>query len=142
MKLHSLLIAAVLPFSITKLGAHCQVPCGIYADKNVAEKLSTDVATIKKASSQILVLSKDPSANAHQLTRWINNKESHATAIQDTIAHYYLAQRLKTTDAESDKEAYLTKLTLYHQIIVTAMKCKQSTDAENITLLESLIAKL
>ncbi|YCM45074.1 superoxide dismutase [Ni] [Verrucomicrobiaceae bacterium 227] len=117
------------------LSAHCQIPCGIYADDNVIGKMHTDFETIEKASAQIVELSKDPAANAHQLTRWIMNKESHAQAIQETVTNYFLAQRLKLTEADTDKETYLKKLTTCHKVIVAAMKCKQSTDPAAVKML-------
>jgi len=119
--------------------AHCQVPCGIYADDNVIAGMHTDWTTIDKASKQIVELSKDPSANAHQLTRWIVNKEQHAQNIQDTVSAYFLAQRLKVPAADGDKEAYLAKLTLCHQVIVAAMKCKQSADPAAVKALHDLM---
>ena len=121
----------------TQLSAHCQVPCGIYDDNNVIEKMHTDWVTIEKASKQIAELSKDPAANAHQLTRWIMNKESHAQSIQETVTNYFLAQRLKLAEAESDKESYLKKLTTCHKVIVHAMKCKQSADPKAVEALHN-----
>lgn len=109
--------------------AHCQVPCGIYADDNVFATMHKDQETIEKAMKQIAELSKDPTANANQLVRWVNNKEKHAQSIQDTVAAYFLAQRVKLNEA--DKNAYTQKLALLHQITVYAMKCKQTTDVEN-----------
>lgn len=123
---------AVAPFS--EVSAHCQVPCGIYDDDNVIGSMMTDYATIEKACAEIDTLAKDPSANAHQLTRWIVNKESHAQAIQDKVLNYFLAQRLKP-----DAEGYADKLKLCHEVIVTAMKCKQSTDKANVTKLHDLL---
>jgi len=114
-----------------KLMAHCQVPCGIYSDDTVLTDLHTHQATIEKAMKQIAVLSKDAGKNANQLTRWINNKEEHAAKIQETMTQYFLAQRVKLTESDSDKKSYLKKVTLIHQIIVHAMKCKQTTDLEN-----------
>ncbi len=98
--------------------------------------MHTDFVTIEKASKTIDELSKDPSANAHQLTRWITNKESHAQSIQETVLNYFLAQRLKTDDPN-----YVEKLKLCHEVIVTAMKCKQSTDAANVKELHDLLHK-
>lgn len=135
-------ILALCAFSFlapATISAHCQIPCGIYNDNNVIESMHTDFETIEKASKQIIELSKNPSKNAHQLTRWITNKESHAQAIQDKTLNYFLAQRLKLAEAESDKAAYMAKLQLCHQIIVTAMKCKQSTDAANVAKLHDLM---
>ncbi|PQJ27541.1 superoxide dismutase [Ni] [Rubritalea profundi] len=119
------------------LSAHCQVPCGIYADDNVFATMHKDQETIAKAMQQINELSKDPSKNTNQLTRWISNKEKHAQSIQDTVAQYFLAQRVKIT--ETDKAAYTKKLTLLHQITVYAMKCKQTTDLENAKKLHATL---
>ncbi|MBK1830308.1 hypothetical protein JIN77_06205 [Verrucomicrobiaceae bacterium R5-34] len=132
--------AAVLSFSaVPNISAHCQVPCGIYTDDTVLKDLHTHQSTIQKAMEEINTLSKDPGKNANQLMRWIMNKEEHATKIQTTISEYFLAQRLKLDEMESDKESYLKKLTLSHQIIVLAMKCKQSTDVANATALHKAI---
>ena len=99
--------------------------------------MHTDYETIEKASKKIIELSKDPSANAHQLVRWVNNKESHAQSIQETVTNYFLAQRLKPAEMETDKESYLKKLTTCHKLIVAAMKCKQSTDPKAVEALHN-----
>lgn len=133
---HSLLlaVAAISLGFASSAAAHCQVPCGIYDDDNVIGAMHTDWVTIDKAAKQIDELSKDPAANAHQLTRWINNKESHAQSLQETVLNYFLAQRLKTDDPKYDE-----KLKLCHAVIVTAMKCKQSTDEANVKKLHKLL---
>ena len=130
---------ATLLLTVNPAAAHCQVPCGIYADDNVIAGMHTDWTTIDKASKQITELSKDPSANAHQLTRWIVNKEQHAQNIQDTVSAYFLAQRLKLPAADGDKAAYLENLQLCHQVIVAAMKCKQSASPEAVKALHDLL---
>lgn len=120
--------------SVSVASAHCQVPCGIYDDNNVIESMHTDYVTIEKAMKQIAELGEDPGANAHQLIRWVNNKESHAQAIQEKVLNYFLAQRLKTDDPK-----YVEKLKLCHAVIVTAMKCKQSADIANVEKLHDLL---
>ena len=133
-----LLAAAATFLTLTpRAAAHCQVPCGIYDDDNVIQSMYTDWETIQKATAQIIELSKDPAKNAHQLTRWINNKESHAQAMQDKVLNYFLAQRLKPDAA--DKDAYLAKLTLCHKVIVTAMKCKQGLDKAHVDTFHNLM---
>lgn len=139
MKTAFLLVSALLLAIPTNASAHCQVPCGIYDDDNVIGSMRTDVTTIEKACSEIETLSKDPSANAQQIVRWTTNKESHAQDLQEKVLNYFLAQRLKLPETEADKEAYAAKLTLCHEIIVTAMKCKQSTDAANVEKLKGLM---
>ncbi len=137
-----LIIATAALFSLSaapNLMAHCQVPCGIYSDDTVLVDLHTHQATIEKAMGQITELSKDAGKNANQISRWVTNKEEHATKIQNTMTQYFLAQRVKLGEADTDKEAYLKKITLIHQIIVHAMKCKQTTDVENAKKLHGAI---
>jgi hypothetical protein len=137
MKKVFLTLATFAFFTPSLASAHCQVPCGIYDDDNVLAKMHTDYVTIEKASKQIMELSKDPVTNAHQLTRWILNKESHAQAIQETVTNYFLAQRLKISEAESAKASYLEKLSTCHKVIVAAMKCKQSPDQKAVETLHN-----
>ena len=132
---------ALLTFSASPhVSAHCQVPCGIFSDETVLTDLQTHHATIEKAMLQIVELSKEPGKNANQITRWVVNKEEHANKIEETMAQYFLAQRIKLEEAETNKEAYLSKVTLAHQIIVQAMKCKQGTNVEAAKQLKQLIA--
>lgn len=139
MKKFLLACLPVVFLSASPVSAHCQIPCGIYDDNTVIKSMHTDFETIEKASKTIIELSKDPAKNAHQLTRWITNKESHAQAIQEKVLNYFLAQRLKLPAADADKKTYMAKLELCHKIIVTAMKCKQSTDAKNVATLHDLL---
>lgn len=122
-----------------QLSAHCQVPCGIYNDNNVIEAMHTDLITIEKAAKMINELSADPAKNAQQLTRWVMNKESHAQSLQETVLNYFLAQRLKPTTIDAEAEVYLEKLQLCHNVIVTAMKCKQGTDEADVTALKGYL---
>jgi nickel superoxide dismutase len=137
-----LAIATTALFTLSaspRVSAHCQVPCGIYSDDTVLIDLQTHQATIEKAMSEIVELSKEPGKNANQVTRWVVNKEEHANKIQEAMTQYFLAQRIKPEEADSNKEAYLKKITLAHQIIVLSMKCKQGTDVENAKLLKQAI---
>ena len=136
-----LLTAAAAFFVPTpKAAAHCQVPCGIFDNDCVIQSMHQDWETIQKASKQIAELSKDLEKNIHQVTRWINTKEEHAQAMQEKVLNYFLAQRLKPDMA--DKDAYTAQLQLCHQIIITAMKCKQSTDQANVDKLQGLMQEL
>ena len=138
-----LLLAATAVFSLctsSQLSAHCQVPCGIYSDDTVLIDLQTHQKTIAKAMEQINELSKDAGKNANQISRWVTNKEEHATKIQDTMTQYFLAQRVKLAVSSDELQAYFNKLTLIHQIILHAMKCKQTTDPANAQNLHDTIA--
>jgi nickel superoxide dismutase len=116
--------------------AHCQVPCGIYGDQLRFEQLLEDEKTISKAQVQLNELGDgviDAQA-VNQMGRWINTKEEHATKIQQTIASYFMAQRIKT-----DNPKYVQQLTAAHAVMLHAMKCKQSADPASAKALEKAI---
>lgn len=115
--------------------AHCEVPCGIYGDQQRFEAMLEDHKTVLKAMTQIQALAAKEDAQSHnQLARWVANKESHATKIQNTIAQYFMAQRIKASDPK-----YVDKLTKAHAVIVSAMKCKQNVDTVHADALRGAI---
>ncbi len=121
--------------------AHCEVPCGIYDDHARIDQMLQDTTTIGKAVAQILELTgKTDAQSLNQLTRWINTKESHATRIQNTIAQYFLTQRIKPvrqgTQAFND---YIMRLVQHHAVMVAAMKTKQTVDPERVAGLREAI---
>jgi nickel superoxide dismutase len=78
--------------------------------------------------------------NQNQVTRWILNKEEHAQEIQKIVSEYFLTQRIKLKDdSKINKDIYHAQLEVLHNIMLDAMKCKQTTDTKNTTsLLENL----
>ena len=77
--------------------------------------------------------------NFNQIVRWVTTKEEHASKIQDQIAAYWLAQRVKRPNLEEQDEAgrdarrrYSVQLVSVHEMTVAAMKCKQTTDVGNV----------
>ena len=121
--------------------AHCEVPCGIYDDHARIDQMLEDTTTVGKAVAQILELSgKTDAQSLNQLPRWINNKEIHATRIQDTIAQYFLNQRVKParqgTQAWND---YVMRLVQHHKVMVAAMKTKQTVDPQKVAELRETI---
>ena len=133
----STLVSAISPEAY----AHCQVPCGIYGDYSRITAMLEDTTTIAKAINQINELSgKNEAQSFNQATRWVNTKESHAQQIQDTIAQYFLAQRVKAAAAGSDAyDDYLKKLAEHHAVIVAAMKAKQTVDPKAADTLRAAI---
>ncbi len=114
--------------------AHCEIPCGIYGDEARFAAIEENLKTIEKSMNQIVLLSAEAGKNANQLARWVNNKEMHADQIREIVAQYFLAQRIKApaNDDPAAGKAYSDKLALLHQMIVSAMKCKQTTDTAHV----------
>ena len=123
--------------------AHCEIPCGIYDDPARLDTLAEHITTIEKSMKQTQALSEAAQKNYNQLVRWIANKEHHADAFTEIVTQYFLTQRIKPT-SKSDSaayEKYIHQLTLLHQMMVTSMKCKQTTDLENVAKLRALLAE-
>jgi nickel superoxide dismutase len=117
------------------LYAHCEIPCGIYDDEMRVEMISEHIRTIEKSMTSINELEKAGlSHHSNQLVRWIMNKEEHANQLQEIVAQYFMTQRIKF-----DTKEYEKKLNVLHHMLVYAMKCKQTTDMENVEALKKLV---
>lgn len=126
--------------SVRLSSAHCEVPCGIYADQMRFEMMLEDQATIAKAMKQITDLApKTDAQSVNQRTRWVITKEEHAKKSMDVIAQYFMAQRLKPGKDEASTAAYVKKLTKAHGVMRAAMKCKQSVDAKDADAMKAAI---
>ena len=125
----------IIPFLLLQgsLLAHCQVPCGIYNDAARIIQIQEDFSTIQKAMNKIKELSQQQDATSmNQLTRWIITKEDHASKIQKVVSEYFLTQRIKTKTESSEFDTYVKQTTTLHQILVSAMKCKQTVDLGHV----------
>ena len=122
------LILLVLMLNIGLLYPHCQVPCGIYDDAIRIVTIKEDFATISKAMVEIKTLSaKNDPQSLNQLNRWIVTKEEHANNIQKVVSEYFLTQRVKSKNKNYDRH-----LRFLHELLVSAMKCKQTVESKNI----------
>ena len=136
------LVALTAVLAAATAGAHCQIPCGIYGDTMRIDMMLEDVTTIEKSITSIEALAgKTSPADLNQLVRWIENKDVHADKIADVMTAYFLQQRIKAPAAgdEAAMKRYTRQLTLAHAILVTAMKTKQTVDADVAASLRGLI---
>ena len=135
MKIFFPLVVIATLLSTNWLSAHCQVPCGVYADSARFTQMLEDQTTIAKAIAQINDLAdKKDGKSANQLARWVSTKEDHANKIQKIIAEYFLTQRIKSSSGK-----YPDLLKGAHSVMVAAMKCKQGTDPKSADALKSSI---
>lgn len=122
------LVLLTLLLNIGLLYPHCQVPCGIYDDAVRIVTIKEDFTTISKAMVEIKTLSaKNDPQSLNQLNRWIVTKEEHATNIQKVVSDYFLTQRVKSKNKNYDRH-----LRFLHELLVSAMKCKQTVESKNI----------
>jgi nickel superoxide dismutase len=122
--------------------AHCEIPCGIYGDRARIESLLEDCTTIEKSMTEIVRLGEEAPVNYNQIVRWVTNKDDHANMVQDTVYQYFMSQRIKPVPESEDPayKKYVKQVTLLHEMLVYAMKCKQTTDLANVEKLRTLIS--
>jgi nickel superoxide dismutase len=121
--------------------AHCQIPCGIYDDDTRLKLMEEHVTTIEKSMQQIIEISAAADKNWNQLVRWVANKDEHADALTQIVTEYFLQQRIKPFDGgdAAARETYVAELSQCHEILVHAMKAKQTTDLAHVEALRGLI---
>jgi len=92
--------------------------------------LKEDIFTVEKSMKTINTLSSEGEKDFNQIVRWVENKDKHADKISDTVTYYFMAQRVKPVDSDDKKASglYMEKLKALHEILVYAMKAKQTTD--------------
>ena len=130
-------------FFTSMVYSHCQIPCGIYGDRDRFDMIAENITTIEKSMKQILLLSQKDKPNMNQIVRWVDNKEKHADELSHIVTYYFMAQRIKPVDPSKsdDYEKYIKKLTLLHEMLVYSMRSKQTTDLTNVEKLRSLLTK-
>jgi nickel superoxide dismutase len=142
------ILAAFLAFFALSLGflpasalCHCQLPCGIYDDPLRFKEMEESIATIEMAMRQVQALQKQGPEAAPQLIRWVANKEEHAKKVQQIVAEYFLTQRIKPAAPGNEvaRKAYLQQIETLHQILVAAMKTRQSTNLDDADSLRKLV---
>mmetsp|Transcript_18201 Transcript_18201/g.42354 ORF Transcript_18201/g.42354 Transcript_18201/m.42354 type:complete len:181 (+) Transcript_18201:68-610(+) len=120
---------------------HCQVPCGIFNDDGRIAAILEDAVTIRKAVSEMQSLHKAGTLqDMHQIIRWVNTKEEHASKIMTTVADYFLAQKVKPALLQHDE--YADVLERHHKVILAAMKTKQSSEMDAVDALDKAIQEL
>lgn len=143
MKKTGVLIVLIFSFLFNFQAAypHCEIPCGIYDDQARVVLIEEHIKTIEKSMNQIKSLSKEQLKNYNQIVRWVTNKETHAQHIQEIVYQYFMTQRIKfvrNRETSAHKE-YLEKLSLLHQMLLEAMKAKQTTDLKVVANLRLLL---
>jgi len=125
----------------SQVKAHCEIPCGIYDDKVRIVMLEEDIGTIEKSMKQIVALSSEKPANHNQLIRWVMNKDNHAEKIQETVSQYFMTQRIRPVADQNSGEGqkYVRELALLHELLVSSMQAKQTTDMNHVQTMRRLV---
>ncbi|MEW6411974.1 MAG: superoxide dismutase [Ni] [Candidatus Zixiibacteriota bacterium] len=136
-------MVAIILLTAPVAWSHCEIPCGIYDDSVRVTLMREDITTIEKSMDEINKLSAEGDKNYNQLVRWITNKEAHADKLMGIVTQYFMTQRIKPATADNAQayEKYQEEISLLHQMLVSAMKCKQTTDKAHTAKLRELVDK-
>ena len=144
MKKH-LTVAAILGVALLlalKVAAHCEIPCGINDDQTRFKLLREHIDTIAKSIHEINHLSENAKPDYNQLVRWVANKDTHADEFQHIVSQYFMTQRVKPVPPEDPAyKDYIAKITVLHQMLIGAMKTKQSADPATAQKLKELTSQ-
>ncbi|KAK3234731.1 hypothetical protein CYMTET_55020 [Cymbomonas tetramitiformis] len=122
-----------------KVVSHCQVPCGIFDDSRQIAKLKEDVATIRKAQTEMGDIGDASTVDSQNtFARWVIYKEKHADDIINEIGYYFMCQRFPKFEFASTED-YNAALAAHHAVMVAAMKAKQGTATSTCDALDSAI---
>lgn len=144
MRSRILFIAVMLIAALSARGAlaHCEVPCGIYGDETRIALLREHITTVEKSMKMIRTLGAEAEVNYNQLIRWTNNKEKHAEEIQHITTQYFMTQRIKPVAGPgAEYDAYVAKITLLHELLIKAMKSKQTLEQKQIDDMRKIVDK-
>jgi len=137
----SVVIAVLVLVASSVVYSHCQIPCGIYDDNMRFNMMAEHITTIEKSIKMVNQISSEVKPDINQLVRWVQNKETHADELSHIITYYFMAQRIKPTEKTDagEYEKYLVKMTLLHQMLISSMKAKQTTDLSITNQLTELL---
>lgn len=127
-------VAGIL-FMVGLAAAHCEIPCGIYDDEMRFRMIREHITTIEKSMRQITAIEQTKPVNSNQLVRWVVNKEDHANQLQEIVSQYFLTQRIVPED-----KSYPEMLAALHQLLTSAMRCKQTVDLKHVVALKEQVA--
>lgn len=107
------------------LGAHCQMPCGVYHDEIVYDRLDQYVETMHKAISEMQVLKFDTPAEKNQYVRWIMQKERQSDEVSNLIVSYFLQQKIKPGEPDTT-----VKVVAAHKLLFLIVSIKQNVNLQ------------
>lgn len=108
---------------LTDLNAHCQMPCGIYHDALVYDKIDQYVETMYKGMTMLNDSKFDTVHSKNEFIRWVMTKDESSDEVAKIITSYFLQQKIKPGEADTDK-----RLRTAHNLLFMLVQIKQNTD--------------
>lgn len=114
-----LLFLLIAPFT---LAAHCQMPCGIYDDQMVYDKITEYYLTMFKAVKTLEHNELKNVDDYNKLVRWIALKDKMSDQTAELLTTYFLQQKLKPIKENRDLVLSI------HKLLFLTVAIKQNVD--------------
>lgn len=123
------MLKKLLPFFIMPmtLAAHCQMPCGIYHDNMVYDRIDQYVETVYKGVYVLNDSKFSTVKDKNEFVRWVMQKEKASNEVAELILTYFLQQKTKPDEADTVK-----RLVSAHKLLFLLVAIKQNADLETI----------
>ncbi len=124
-KLMNSLAFFMLVTSQVDLGAHCQMPCGIYHDDMEYDRIDQYVETMYKGISVINASKFSNAKERNEFTRWVIQKEKASDEAAYIILQYFLQQKILPGEDNTTKQLVAAHKLLYYIVCI-----KQTVDLQ------------
>lgn len=105
------------------LGAHCQMPCGIYHDDMVFDQIDQYVETMYKAISILKDNKFENVKDKNEFVRWVMQKENASNEAATILTTFFLQQKIKPSENDTIK-----RITSAHNLLFLLVGIKQTVD--------------
>lgn len=115
---------AIFSFCLSdNLEAHCQMPCGIYHDQMIYDKIDEYFETMMKAVAAMNNNEFKTVQEKNQFIRWVMTKEKESDEVADVLLTYFLQQKIRPNDEES-----FDLVKSAHKMLFLLVQIKQNAD--------------
>lgn len=104
--------------------AHCQMPCGIYHDDIVFNRIDQYIETIYKGISVMNNSKFSDVREKNEFMRWVIQKEESSNETASLLTKYFLQQKI----AEGKDEGTIKKLQSVHKLLLLLVAIKQNSE--------------
>ncbi len=118
------LVASLL--ATAQLSAHCQMPCGIYHDQMIYDKVDEYFETMVKAVTFMHDDAFKTVQEKNQFIRWVITKEKMSDEVAEVLMYYFLQQKVKPGN-DDDTTDLVRSL---HKMLFLLVQIKQNADVK------------
>lgn len=122
------LFAALFAATVTtvQLHSHCQMPCGIYHDQMIYDKIDEYFETMVKAVTAMHNNDFKTVQDRNQFMRWVITKEKMSDEMAQVLMYYFLQQKVKPGNDDDTQDLVKS----IHKMLFLLVQIKQNADVK------------